>query len=101
MELDEYVAMMFSNDTSAHVGILKIKDFTINIHGEIKADAKGIPVLMNNISINKTNVGVAATYLVDLSKDTIDEVINDIETLVSFLFFGVDKVAKAIPTPPQ
>lgn len=95
MNLNEYVDMMFAGDTSAYAGRIKIKDFFVNIQCEIKESQNKMPVLVNNFSINKTNVALAATYVVDMSKDKKDKIILDIEALASFMFFGVEKVAKA------
>lgn len=99
MDLDKYVDMMFAGNTSAYAGIVKIKDFNVNLQCELKESQNKIPVLVNNFSINKTNVALAATYVVDMSKDKKDKIILDIEALASFMFFGVEKVAKAnVPT---
>jgi len=96
MNLEEFVNLFYSKTTSMHGGIVEIKDHKIQLQGELKIEPSGMPVIMVNISINKTNVGLTAVYLVDLNKDPEEKVVADIETLVSFMHFGVDKVAKAV-----
>lgn len=101
MELDTLIDLMFSNKTSAYAGFVQIKDMSVNIQAEMKADQQGNPLIIFNLLMNKTNVGVTASYIVDFRNDKRDDVINDIETMVSYLYFGVEKVAKKIVPPPK
>lgn len=101
MELDQLIELLFKNKTSAYVGFVQVKDMSVNIQAEVKADQQGNPLIIFNILMNKTNVGITASYIVDFRNDKVDDVINDIETMVSYLYFGVEKVAKKVQPIPK
>ncbi len=97
MKLEEYVDLMFDQKTSTYVGVIPdVKgNISVNISGEIKISSDGKKLLFyNTFSLGMTNVSLSCTLIADLKNDERNKVIMDIETLVSYMYFGAENTAK-------
>jgi len=96
MELETLIDEFYSGKTTKFEGTIKIKDIDTIVISQLNMTQAQQLVMVNTLSINKTNVAMNCTYVVHVAEDDKNKVIGDFETLVAYMFFGVDKVAKAI-----
>jgi len=96
MELDQLIDEMYSGNTTKFEGVVVVKDIPVQLLSELRIGSEKQPIMVNTIMVNKTNIGMTCTYLVDVSVDDKNKAFTDIESLVAFMYFGVDKVAKPI-----
>lgn len=95
MELDNLIDEFYGGLTQKFEGIISIKDIDTNVSSNLQRDQNGALLMVNILAINRTNIGMSCTYVVDIKEDDKDKVVSDFESLVAYMFFGVDKVAKA------
>ncbi len=96
MELEQLLDELYENKMSAFAGMVTIKDIPVQLQSEVKMDQTQKMLIVNNLVVNKTNVAMTCVYIVDIVNDNKNTVISDLEQLVAFMFFGVDKVAKKV-----
>lgn len=96
MELETLIDEFYSGKTTKFEGIIKIKDIDTQVSSGLQMAQDQSVVMVNQIAFNKTNVGMNCTYIVNLKTDDKNKVAGDFEALVAYMFFGVDKIAKAV-----
>ena len=100
MELEQLIDEFYSGRTHAFEGIIKVKDIDTQIKTSLNRDQNNNILMVNLLAVNKTNIAMSCTYVVDITNDGKEKVAGDFEALVAYMFFGVDKVAKT-NVPPQ
>jgi len=102
MELEQLIDEIYSGRTTNFEGIIKIKDIDTQVKSSLNLGQKRELLMVNIIAISKTNIAMSCTYVVDVKNDDKNTVAGDFESLVAYMFFGVDKVAKkAEPAVPN
>lgn len=96
MELDQLIDEMYTGKTTKFEGIVVVKDIAIQLSSDLRMTEEKKVVIVNVIMINKTNIAMTCTYIIDASTDDKNKVMGDFESLVAYMHFGVDKVAKPI-----
>ncbi len=96
MELEQLIDEFWSGKTTKFEGIIKIKDIDTQVTSQLQVAQNQSVVMVNQLAFNKTNVGMNCTYIVDIKTDDKNKVAGDFEALVAYMYFGVDKIAKAV-----
>ncbi len=99
MNTKDFVDLIFQGGTSVYGGKINHEGIRADfvVQSEMKqTQAQDGLVIVVNISLNKTNVGSAITYIIEIATDKADKVLSDLETIMTYMFYGVDKVAKKI-----
>ncbi len=97
MDIETLIELFYQGSTTKYEGTIKIKDIDTRLSSELLVAQNQQLVWVNKLSFDKTNVAMLCTYIVDPKTDDKNTVIGDFESLVSFMYFGVDKVAKSPP----
>jgi len=96
MELNQLIDEFYSGKSQKYEGVIKIKDIETQVTSSLQRSQNNELLMVNIIAFNKTNVGISATYVVDVKNDDKEKVAEDFEALVAYMFFGVDNVAKQV-----